>query len=61
MSSGVLLSCFREDKGLEEDRWRFCEDTARPSPGETKDSQMSVRITSNKLRFEWLDPKSCIA
>jgi hypothetical protein len=50
MSSEVLLSCFREDKGLGEDRWSFCKDTARPSPGETKDSQMSVRIASNKIK-----------
>jgi hypothetical protein len=50
MSPRVLLSRFREDRGLEEDRRSLCEDTTRPSPGETKDSQMSVWITSNKIK-----------
>jgi hypothetical protein len=41
---------FREDRGLEEDKRSLCKDTARPSPGETKESQMSVWITSNKIK-----------
>ena len=35
---------------MEEDKRSLCDDTARPSPGETKDRQMSVWITSNKIK-----------
>jgi hypothetical protein len=34
---------------LEEGSRSLCEDTARPSPGETKDSRMSVWMTSDEI------------
>ena len=44
---GVLLSRFQRRQGFGR---RQAEDTARPSPGETKESQMSIWITSNKIK-----------